>query len=340
MPPANSASLPVADAREPMPGSIAPMLARLSHSIPSDQHNYNFEFKWDGIRAILYWDGRSVRINSRNRLDITRRYPELMALADALDHRSAILDGEIVALDENDQPSFPLLQQRMHIEGRAVHRLAREVPIYYVIFDLLYVDGRSIMQQTLTERRKLLEELTLIGPSWRVSPAMVGEGSAMLTTAKQHRLEGIVAKRLDSVYQPGRRSPDWRKIKLAFGQELVVGGWTSEADSPRMLGALHLGYYDSARPHKLRYAGAVGSGFKAADLASLSAQLNRIASAKNPFADSLPRRDIHFVDPRMVVEVEYRRWPAGGRIQQAAFKGVRTDKRARQVVREDRACSM
>src|SRR5450432_58167 len=240
-----SASSPVSrKSRTPIkPGSIAPMLATLSQKLPADQENYSYEFKWDGVRALLYWDGRKLHISSRNQNDITRRYPELAALTDALGNQSAILDGEIVAMDENDQPSFPLLTRRMHAEGHNIARLVHDVPIYYVIFDLLYLNGRSIMNQPLSKRRKLLEELTLAGANWRVSPAIVGEGDAMIATAKRHRLEGIVAKKLDSIYEPGRRSPSWRKIKMVLRQEFVIGGWSTGKDS-RSLGAIHVGYFD------------------------------------------------------------------------------------------------
>src|SRR3954454_4497208 len=146
-------------AGEPLPRAMQPMLALLAAEVPPDQDNYSFEFKWDGIRAISYWDGKNLKIESRNQNDITRRYPELQNLADALGNRRAVLDGEIVALDENDQPSFPLLTRRMHVEGAsAIDRLVREVPVYYVIFDLLWIDGRSLMSRPLTERREMLEE--------------------------------------------------------------------------------------------------------------------------------------------------------------------------------------
>jgi len=315
------------------------MLALLAAEVPPDQDQYSFEFKWDGIRAITYWDGRHLRIESRNQNDITRRYPELQDLADALGSRKAVLDGEIVALDENDQPSFPLLTRRMHVEGAAaIERLVHEVPVYYVIFDLLWLDGRSVMNRSLKERREMLEELTLMGPNWRVSPAMIGEGTAMFETARKHRLEGIVAKKLDSTYQPGKRSPHWRKIKTVFGQEFVVGGWTPEEGSTRRIGSLLVGYYEAGDPKKFRYAGSVGTGYKAADHVSLSKQLAELATDSSPFADKLPKRGVNFVKPQLVVEIEYRRWPATGSLQQASYKGVRTDKRASQVVREDPRC--
>jgi bifunctional non-homologous end joining protein LigD len=162
----------------------------------------------------------------------------------------------------------------------------------------------------------------------------------MLETARQHRLEGIVAKRLGSLYQPGRRSTDWRKIKLVMRQEFVVGGWTQERGSPRQLGALHVGYFDASRRNVLHYAGGVGSGFTTSDLKSIWKQLQPLSTDRNPFAEAMHRRDLHFVEPKLVIEVEYRRWPADGLVQQAAFKGVRTDKRAAEVVREDPACTL
>src|SRR5688500_14203860 len=194
----------------PMPARVEPMLATLTSRLPADVDNYSFEFKWDGIRALTYNVYARFSMRSRNQIQISQRYPELEALHDALDGRRAILDGEVVALDEVDRPSFTRLQQRMHVD-RPTPALRRAVPILYVIFDLLYLDGESLMNRPLALRREMLEELTLAGPSWRVSPAYVGEGKAMLATAEQSRLEGVVAKKLDSVYLPGKRTSDWLK---------------------------------------------------------------------------------------------------------------------------------
>src|SRR5215217_7039951 len=170
--------------------SVEPMLATLTAELPPDLDHYGFEYKWDGIRALCYWDGRSLRFESRNRLDITHRYPELHVLGEALGSRPAILDGEIVAFDEVGRPDFPLLQNRMHVNSRRdIARLVDEIPVRYLVFDLLHLDGRSVMDRTYVHRRDLLEQLTLIGPSWQVPPSHVGEGEAMLAAAREQALE-------------------------------------------------------------------------------------------------------------------------------------------------------
>jgi bifunctional non-homologous end joining protein LigD len=326
-----------------MPAGIDPMLAVLAPSLPPDEENYGYEFKWDGIRALCYWDGRRLRLESRNRLEMTHRYPELHVLGDALGSRTAILDGEIVALDDNDRPSFPLLQQRMHVnDARDIERLGHDVPIRYLVFDLIYLDGRTVTDRTYVHRRDLLEQLTLVGPTWQVPPAHFGEGEGevMLAAARESGLEGVVAKRLDSVYEVGRRSPDWLKIKVVARQEFVVGGWVPQGGTDLShIGSLLIGYYEPAGNKKvLRFAGGVGTGFDQRWHRTLTSMLKPLTRATSPFADPVPKAGKLFVEPLVVVEVEYRRWPAGGMVHQAAFKGIRTDKKPRQVVREDRMC--
>jgi bifunctional non-homologous end joining protein LigD len=314
------------------------MLALGAEAIPADGANYGFEYKWDGVRAIAYWDGRTLTFSSRNRLDMTAQYPELQALGAALGPgRRVVLDGEVVALDDLDRPSFPRLQKRMKVRDPATaRRLSREIPAYFFVFDLLHLDGRSTTRLPLTDRRALLEELTLQGPNWQVSPSHVDQGATMLEAARANMLEGIVAKRLDSVYAPGARTSDWLKIKLVLRQEFVIGGWTNEKGMDGGLGALQLGYYDAAG--KLRYAGSVGSGFTHATVRSLLKLLSDRVVAKSPFADKLPRRDVHWAQPTLVAEVEFRRWPEGGMLQQAAYKGLRFDKDPRAVVKETFGC--
>jgi len=333
---------------EPMPSGVEPMLAVLSGELPADLDTWGFEYKWDGVRALCYWDGRTLRLESRNRLDITHRYPELHLLGDALGSRPAVLDGEIVAMDESDRPSFPLLQRRMHVnDPAAIRRLSQDMPVRYLVFDLLYLDGRSTMNQTYLHRRDLLEQLTLVGPTWQVPPAHVGEGEAMLEAARQNALEGIVAKQIDSTYEPGRRSPAWLKIKVVSRQEFVIGGWVPEGGTnTARIGSLLLGYYEPAPGARgsggkkvLRFVGGVGTGFDHRWHAVLSAMLKPLSRQTSPFADPVPKPGKIFVEPILVAEIEYRRWPEGGMLHQGAFKGIRTDKDARQVVREDRACT-
>jgi bifunctional non-homologous end joining protein LigD len=316
-----------------MPTSIDPMLA-VSGELPRDPQNYNFEWKWDGVRALAFSDGKKLTLRSRNQIDITARYPELQSLAQALRGRPALLDGEIVALDDAGKPSFAVLQQRMHvIDAATIQKLMYRVPILYVVFDVLHVGKQSLLSSAYTERRKALEDLTIAGPSWQMTGAHIGEGAAMLSVARDTGLEGIVAKRLDGLYEPGRRSPSWLKIKVIQRQEFVVGGWMPEDGSQTgRIGSMLLGYHDAKG--LLRYAGRVGTGLKAADHHALSALFVRQARNASPFSDRVPSSRVRFLAPRTVVEIEYRRWPIGGLVQQGAYKGVRFDKDPRQVVKE------
>lgn len=324
---------------EKMPRLIEPMIASLGNGLPRDSESFAFEFKWDGVRAVSYFHRGSMRILSRNHLEITARYPELRQMSEIFGDRDAILDGEIVAMDENDRPSFARLQQRMHANPHAAIRLMHDIPIYYILFDVLYLDGHSTLSLPYQRRREMLEELTIMGPYWRIGPAVVGEGKSILAAAKTHRMEGVVAKRLDSTYQPGRRSPHWLKIKITHRQEFVVGGWRTEHGSPRNIGALLLGYHDR-KDGKLHYAGMLGTGFNQKTLGEMEKTLAKRQTDKNPFAERIPGScrgacEIHYVKPDVVVEAEYRRWPKEGLVQQASYKGMRMDKPAREVTREE-----
>jgi bifunctional non-homologous end joining protein LigD len=294
--------------------------------LPREQDRYAFELKWDGIRAVLHWDGAELRLETRNLRDVTVAYPELQALGPALGHRPAVLDGEIVAIDDQGVPSFQRLQERMHVSDRrtAADKAAR-VPACWFAFDLLYLDGGSTMGLPWTKRRAQLESLGLTGPSWATPPSFPGEGDATLAAARDRGLEGVVAKRLDSAYVPGARSRAWIKVKLFTRDEFVVGGWLpGEGGRHGRIGALLLGL--PAAGSRLVFVGAVGTGFTDAELARLGGELAGDVTPMSPFTGALPRRDAVFVEPRLVVEVEYRERTATGILRHPSYKGTRIDK--------------
>ena len=323
-----------------MPSKIAPMLAVAVAALPSDQGAYQYEYKWDGVRAIAYWDGRKLRLTSRNGNEIAHRYPELGDGATTLGRRPMILDGEIIALDDRARPSFALLQQRMHVEDRAaIARLSTSIPVAYLLFDVLYLERNPTMGMPLSDRRALLERVRLRDPL-RLSPAVVGEGETMLESAREQGLEGIIAKRNTSVYEPGRRSGAWLKMKLIARQEFVIGGWIPEQKTnPSRVGALLLGVHGGSG-EGLHYVGKVGTGFDWQWHKRLTEKLKEREKQTNPFGERIATagmrgmRGVRYVRPDLVAEVEYRRWPKGAQVQQAAFKGLRDDKPAERVVDE------
>ncbi len=317
-----------------MPQDVEPMLARLS-TMPRDESNWAFEIKWDGIRALAHSQPGRVRFVTRNGNDVSVAYPELRALNRALGSHSAILDGEIVAFDEHGKPSFQALQSRMHVRGEAaIKRLAAECPVTYAIFDLLWLDGHSLMELPYTERRRRLADLELADRHWRVPAHHEGEGSALLTATREQGLEGVIAKRLDSRYVPGRRDGSWLKIKSSQRQELVIGGWTEGRRARRnRLGALELGVHDP-QTGELKYAGKVGTGFDEAELDRLAELLRPLTIRRSPFAGRQPARGAHFVEPQLVAEIEFGEWTRDGRLRHPRYKGLRDDKPAGEVVRE------
>ncbi len=323
---------PVDPDAEPMPEFIAPMLARLS-KLPADQQRWAFEVKWDGVRALTRAEPGRLHMFSRNGNEITPAYPELRGLGRELGSRTAFLDGEIVALDATGRPSFEALQQRMHLRGEAaVRRLAQSTPVTYMIFDLLWLDGHSLMDLSYSERRARLQTLGLEGERWRVPESFVGEGSALLAATRERGLEGVIGKRLDSRYVSGRQSA-WTKVKNSNRQEVVIGGWTSgQGARSASLGALLLGV--TGEDGELHYVGRVGTGFDTRELAKLGELLEPLARPTTPFAGRQPPRGAHFVEPELVCEVEFSEWTRVGTLRQPSYKGLRDDKRPAEIVRE------
>jgi bifunctional non-homologous end joining protein LigD len=321
--------------REPMPTRIVPMLARAG-PLPADDPSWAYEIKWDGVRAIAYSQPGELHLHSRNLNDITDSYPELVRLGRALHSHNAVLDGEIVAFDANARPSFSALAQRMHVASRAqAKRLATATPVTYVIFDLLWLDGHSVMGLSYEQRRELLGALDLNGERWQTPEHIVREGAALLAASAEQGLEGVVAKRLDSTYEPGIRSGAWVKVKRVGRQELVVGGWMpGKGKRTDTIGALLLGVYEP--DGALRYVGRVGSGFSERELTRLKRLLAPLARESSPFsAGERPPREARFCEPRLVVEVEFAKWTEAGSLRAPVYKGPREDKDPQEVVRED-----
>ncbi len=314
-----------------MPEHVVPMLARLS-KLPRDDGGWGYEIKWDGVRTIAYASDGDLRLESRNLNDVTPRYPEVHALAQALDGTDAVFDGEVVAFDEHGRSSFERLQGRMHLT-RGVEARARAVPVVYCIFDLLWIDGEDLMRLPYTDRRERLRALALDGPAWRVPGYSTGSGEQLLVAAAEQNLEGIICKRLDSPYEPGRRGGTWLKVKNTRRQELVIGGWSAgEGRRAGHLGALHVGYYDDGN---LRYGGKVGTGFTGKELDRLEGLLARLRRDSSPFdGQPQPERGTHYVDPELVAEVEFTEWTSQNMLRHPSYKGLRDDKRPLEVAFE------
>lgn len=313
---------------------LAPMKAAPGELPRNDADDWAYEIKWDGMRAIVQIEDGDHRIWSSNEIDATARFPELKAVVTSTGARSVTLDGEIVAFDERGNPSFQLLQSRIHVDRKADPAVrAQQTPVTLVVFDLLRIDGNELISLPWSTRRRALEQLVEPGPHWQVA-SVADDGHALLAAVAERKLEGVVAKRRDSVYQPGRRSPLWRKIKLRTHDEFVVGGWTEgERSRAGSIGALLIGFYDE--DGDLCYAGRVGSGLSESSIRELTDLFAAQPSPGNPFAKGvIPPADVrraHWVEPTVVVEVAYADITRDGKPRHPSYLGRRIDKAARDV---------
>lgn len=316
--------------KRPMPLKIHPMLAE-SIEKPFDGEEWLFEIKWDGYRAIAFIDGGKVRLVSRNQNDLTPRYPELKDMAQYIDAKTAILDGEVVALDEEGKASFSLMQQRTGFRTggrRAVANAA--VPVLYYAFDLLYLDGYDWRRVALEERKRKLKDLVLAGDSVRYSDHYENRGKALFDMAQKTGLEGIVAKKRASFYEE-RRSREWQKIKIRKRIECVIGGYTEPEGSRSHFGSVVLGLYD--KKGRLIHVGQAGSGFNQKSLGEISKVLKNLETKKNPFFGEVEAlRKVSWVKPELVAEIEYGEWTDGTsegserKLRAPVFLGLRDDK--------------
>jgi bifunctional non-homologous end joining protein LigD len=298
------------------------MLATAITQLPSGP-GWAFEFKWDGVRALLDVTEHGTRLYGRNGNDITDGYPELVALG--TDVGDGLFDGEIVALS-NGRPSFEALQRRMHVRGAAVAELAREVPVTFIAFDLLRRYGVDLRARSYVERRATLDRWVAAHPEWSLSPYF-DDGAATEDAARTHHLEGVVAKRLASTYRSGVRSPDWQKLRFVRTGDFVIVGWEASAEHPGVLSSLVLAEW---RDDALVHVGKVGSGLSQRAAALLQRKLvPRSSSAlEQPPPPSVGGRGVQWVEPRVVVEVRFTERTEDGKLRHPVFLHMRLDKPA------------
>jgi bifunctional non-homologous end joining protein LigD len=308
---------------------------------PAGFDGWLIEPKWDGVRAVVtVHDGR-VTIASRLGNDVTLGYPELAALAGALEGRSAVLDGEIVAFDERTgRPSFQRLQRRMHVRSPSA-QLRREVPVQLLLFDVLWLDGELMAERPQAERRKVLEDLALDGPCWHTSPLLPpASPEDLLAACREIGMEGYVAKRADAPYLPGRRSSAWVKVKCVKRREFVVGGWSpGQGGRSGSIGSLAVGCWGldpstGTSTGRLHYVGLVGSGLSGDTIRQLTQVFARTARDDSPFAERLIGK-LHYVEPLLIAEVAYNEITEGGTLRQPSLQGFRTDLNPDEVLADE-----
>jgi len=320
MPPAPAAA---------QPAWLEPELATLTKARFSDPA-WLYERKFDGERCLAYRSGDRLELMTRNKQQVNTTYPELAAALGAQDCADFIVDGEVVAF-EDDRTSFSKLQQRLGVRHPGPD-LRAAVPVYFYLFDVLWADGRDVRELPLRERKQLLRQLLSFSKPIMYTTHRTRDGEAYYAYACAHGWEGLVVKRADAPYRPGR-SKDWLKFKCQAGQEFVIGGYTDPKGTRTGFGALLIGYYDP--DGRLAYAGKVGTGFDDATLASLATTLSGLERPQPPFdRGALPRVGVHWVEPRLVGQVAFSEWTSAGQLRHPRFEGLRRDKDPASVTRE------
>jgi bifunctional non-homologous end joining protein LigD len=312
------------------------MLATLG-PMPAELSSYGYEVKWDGYRAMARWDGRRFLLCSRNGIDMSKRFHEIAPLQNAL-RRPVLLDGEVVAMDRDGRPSFSALQTRMpRLDGvpRSRRWDPRHQTLQYMIFDVLHYDGKSTCHLAYVHRRTILDTMSLSGPAWQVSPVHP-DGMELLEIMRETRQEGLIAKRLTSVYHVGRRSPDWIKVKLNQSEEfLIIGYWSSGKHG---LSSLLLGCYastaDARARRNLRFCGKVGTGFSEEDRVQLQKVLSRQRMDHPPVAGGHWEHGTVWCVPHFIAQIHYTEWMHDGALHHPVFMGLRTDKEPHEVVHQ------
>ena len=308
-----------------MPLAIKPMLATLVDK-PFSNKDWLFETKWDGVRAVCFIANGQARFISRNQLEMTGQYPELAGIAASVQATKVILDGEIVALDEHGVSRFQLLQRRLGRKNPSeIGRLATTTRLAYYVFDVLYLDGLNLMTCSLLDRKTTLEKILKPSRNILYSDHIIGEGKKLYEVIAAVPLEGIIAKRLDSIYQQ-KRSADWLKIKTTIEQEVVVGGYTQPRNSRSYFGALVVGLYQDGDLH---YVAHTGGGFNHKTLEQVYKMMQPLKTSTSPFVD-VPKTNepVQWIKPKLVVQVKFSEWTADRRMRHPIFLGIRSDKKA------------
>jgi bifunctional non-homologous end joining protein LigD len=319
----------------PLPASLAPMLA-LPGSPPAGRlAEWAVEMKWDGVRALAFIEGGSIRLVSRTGKDISRTYPEVSGPPES--PGQLLLDGEIVAFTDG-RPDFEALQPRMHVSSAdAALRLSSTIPVTYLAFDVLQLNGVRLTARPYFERRETLKTMMANGPGFLIPPDFPGPDlDAVREASVANGLEGVVVKRLDSVYEPGARPGSWLKVKNLLQQEVVVAGWKpGQGNRAGLIGSLLVGVYSESGA--LLYGGHVGTGFSDSVLRMLTSRLDALRRPDSPFDGPVPAEyagPAVWVEPRLVIEVTFNRWTRAGRMRAPAYRGLRDDKDPAQVFRE------